>query len=266
MGLGYGNSMGRGMGAPRGRGRGGYQGNNDYTPQNDNIVATTTQPDSPEKTAPAPVAPVSQSGNNVQVVTTQSVPSQPPQQQAPPSQAAPIQSNQSMGRDGPRTFRGRGSGFRGSGFRGRGSFNQGSMPPRQQFDTRQPSNLTPALPPKMNRYDQQQGSMPPKRGRYESSPYMGSRSMTQNQAPPAMANQHHQGYNSVPPHGSTGYQDQSQYGVDQYQHSSYNSGMQSQSTYPANGGYNQSYGTHNSQLGYQSESYDHSSASYQDYG
>lgn len=169
-----------------------------------------------------------------------------------------------MGRDAPRGFgRPRGFGGRGS-FRGRGSFNQGSMPPRQQFDTRQPSNLTPTMPPKMNRYDQQQGSMPPKRGRYDS-PYMGNRSMTQSQAPPPMANTHHQGYNSVPSHGSTGYQDQSQYGVDQYQHSGYNSSVPSQGAYSTNGSYNQSYGAPSSQMSYQSESYDHSGTGY-DYG
>jgi hypothetical protein len=84
----------------------------------------------------------------------------------------------------------------GFGGRGRGGgFNQ-NMPPRQQFDTRQPSNLAQTMPPKMNRYDQQ-GSMPPKRGRYDSGPYMGNRNMT-NQPPP-MASQHHQSsYNSVP--------------------------------------------------------------------
>lgn len=66
-------------------------------------------------------------------------------------------------------------------------------------------------------------------------------------------------------HGASGYQDQSQY-VDQYQHGGYNSGVQSQGTYSANGGYNQSYGAQNSQLGYQqSGEYDHSSTGYQDY-
>lgn len=269
MGLGYSNNMrGMGNGGPR-RGRGGYQGNNDFAPQNDNIVAATTQSESPEKTAPTPVTPVSQSGNNVQVVTTQPAPSQTPQQASSQPQSSSIQSNQSMGRDAPRGFgRGRGFSSRGSSFRGRGGFNQDRMPPRQQFDTRQPSNLTPALPPKMSRYDQQQGSLPPKRGRYGDSPYMGNRSMTQNQAPPPMASQHHQSYNNVPPHGNSGYQDQSQYGVDQYQHSGYNSGMQQSHTgaYSANGGYNQSYSTPNSAVSYSQSEYDHSSASYQDYG
>lgn len=65
-------------------------------------------------------------------------------------------------------------------------------------------------------------------------------------------------------HNASGYQDQTQY-VDQYQHSGYNSSMQSQGAYSANGGYNQSYpGAPNSQMGYQSE-YDHNSTSYQDY-
>lgn len=120
--------------------------------------------------------------------------------QGPPSQSAPIQSNSSMGN----SLSSRGSGFRGRGFGSRGGFNSRgrgggfnqSMPPRQQFDTRQPSNLTQTMPPK--RYDQQ-GSMPPKRGRYDSGPYMGTRNMPPNQPPPPMTPQHHQSsYNSMP--------------------------------------------------------------------
>lgn len=54
--------------------------------------------------------------------------------------------------------------------------------------------------------------------------------------------------------------------MDQYQqHGGYNSGVQSQGAYSANGGYNQSYGAQNSQLGYQQSEYDHSSTGYQDY-
>lgn len=194
MGLGYMN-----RGGPRGRGRGGYQNSNsefNQAPQNDNVVAVpasngTEGSEKPVSTAP-PVT--TQSGNNVQVVTTG--PAAPIQQapQGPQSQpSAPIQTNQTISRgSGHRMGRGFSS-QRGFGSRGRG-FNQ-SMPPRQQFDTRQPSNLTQTMP-KMSRYEQQ-GSMPPKRGRYDSGPYMGNRNMPQNQPPP-MAPQHHNSYSSMP--------------------------------------------------------------------
>lgn len=199
MGLGYIN-----RGGPRGRGRGGYGNNSDYNqapPNENNIVATSASSEGTEKPVSAAVPVTTQSGNNVQVVTTG-----PPAQiqqtsQGPPSQSAPIQSNSSMGN----SLSSRGSGFRGRGFGSRGGFNSRgrgggfnqSMPPRQQFDTRQPSNLTQTMPPKMNRYDQQ-GSMPPKRGRYDSGPYMGSRNMPPNQPPP-MTPQHHQSsYSNMP--------------------------------------------------------------------
>lgn len=194
MGLGYMN-----RGGPRGRGRGGYQNsNNDFNqaPPNENIVASSAPTNGEGSEKPVSAPPVTtQSGNNVQVVTT----GPPASSQGPPSQqSAPNQSNQSMGNS-----LSRGSGHRGGprGFSSQRGFSRGrgfnsSMPPRQQFDTRQPSNLTQTMPPKMSRYDQQ-GSMPPKRGRYDSGPYMGNRNMPPNQPPP-MAPQHHNSYNSMP--------------------------------------------------------------------
>jgi hypothetical protein len=198
MGLGYNNGQGRGMN-PRGRGRGGFQGNQsgDYFPNqqtNENVTVAATENIPAEKPA-ATASPAQQnSGNNVQVVTSpQPINTQPPQS-APPQTPSIQSSSIPPSRGAPR-----GRGFSRGSFsgRGRGNFNQG-MPPRQQFDTRQPSNLTPALPPKMSRYDQ--GSMPPKRGRYDNGPYMGNRGMSQNQPPPPMqSSQHHQGsYNNMP--------------------------------------------------------------------
>jgi hypothetical protein len=212
MGLGYNSQMqgGRGMGS-RGRGRGSFNnqsGGSDYfqqnqsQSQNDNATVQPAQSDNAvteKSSVSANSAPaVTQSGNNVQVVTTGQTPqqSQPVQSQQQQQSSAPIQSS------GPRG----GSGMRGRGFsrgfssRGRGSFNNG--PPRQQFDTRQPSNLTPALPPpsgmKMGRYDQ--GMQPgPKRGRYENGPYMGNRSSN---IPPnpatSMPPSHHQSSYNMP--------------------------------------------------------------------
>lgn len=202
MGLGY---MNRGLRGGRG-GRGGFQNsNNDFNqpPQNDNIVAASTpaiEGSGSEKPVTATPPVTTQSGNNVQVVTTGPTPvqQQPPQQppQGPPqSSSAPIQSNPSMHRGGGGHRMGRGFTQRGFGGRGRG-FNH-NMPPRQQFDTRQPSNLTQTMPPKM-RYDQQSGSMPPKRGRYDNGHgYMGNRNVPPNQPPP-MAPQHHGSYNNMP--------------------------------------------------------------------
>lgn len=209
MGLGY------PRGGPRGgRGRGGFQNSNDFNqapPQNENLVAPPSEgSEKPQSTAPIST----QSGNNVQVVTTGGPPAAsqaPPQQQGggqlQQQSPAPIQSNVSMNNPPPsrggHRMGGRGFGSRGSfgGRGGRGSFGQSMPPPRQQFDTRQPSNLTQTLPPK--RYDQQGSMQPPKRGRYDSGPYMGNRNITPNQPPP-MASQHHhhqQGgsYNSMPP-------------------------------------------------------------------
>lgn len=223
----FGGQMQGNRGAPRGR-RGGFMnqgsGNSDYfqnqqSQQNDNVVTAQPEPEKPT----TPVAPVStQSGNNVQVVTTGSLPqsqqqstpqssvpsSQQPQQQQQQSGPSPAQqsmnnNNSSMPPSSRGSFRG-GRGFsRGSFSRGRGSsFGQSGMMPRQQFDTRQPSNLTPALPPnsgppKMSRYDQPM--QPPKRGRYDSGPYMGSRNVQQNQAPSSMPPQHHQSSYNMPP-------------------------------------------------------------------
>jgi len=222
----FGGQMQGNRGAPRGR-RGGFMnqgsGNSDYfqnqqSQQNDNVVTAQPEPEKPT----TPVAPVStQSGNNVQVVTTgslpqsqqqstpqSSVPSSQPQQQQQQSGPSPAQqsmnnNNSSMPPSSRGSFRG-GRGFsRGSFSRGRGSsFGQSGMMPRQQFDTRQPSNLTPALPPnsgppKMSRYDQPM--QPPKRGRYDSGPYMGSRNVQQNQAPSSMPPQHHQSSYNMPP-------------------------------------------------------------------
>ncbi|KAG5681539.1 hypothetical protein PVAND_010961 [Polypedilum vanderplanki] len=285
MGLGF---QSRG-GSRGGRGRFPSQSGEFFQSQqqpNENVAPVQQEPEKPvvQSNSSAPPANSNTSsggsnatnavvGNNVPVVTTG--PSQTQQTSAPPpSQAAPVSSAPSGNFSSmqPREMRGdmpRGRGFsrgfsRGSFSRGRGNFNQGSMPPRQ-FDTRQPSNLTPALPsgpPKMSRYD---NSIPPKRGRFESNPY-NSRNMSQNQPPP-MAPQHHQSSYNMPQHGApnpSGYQDQTSY-MDQYQHSSssgYNSSIPPQS-YPSNGqSYGQSYSSQNSQMGYQE--YDHN-AGYQDY-
>jgi hypothetical protein len=207
MGLGY------PRGGPRGgRGRGGFQNSNDFNqaPQNENLVAPPSE-GSEKVQSTAPIT--TQSGNNVQVVTTGGPPAaaQPSSQQQGQLQqqsTAPIQSNVSMNNPPPsrghRMDRGRGFGSRGSfgGRGGRGSFGQSMPPPRQQYDTRQPSNLTQTLPPKMSRYDQQGSMQPPKRGRYDSGPYMGNRNITPNQPPPMTSQHHHhqQGsYNSMPP-------------------------------------------------------------------
>jgi hypothetical protein len=202
-----------GLGYPRGgRGRGGFQNSNDFNqgpPPNENLVPTVTAEGSEKVPATTPIT--AQSGNNVQVVTTPAASTQQPSQQQGQLQqqsSAPIQSNVPMNNPPPsrghhRMDRGGRGGFgsRGSfGGRGRGSFGQ-NLPPPRQFDTRQPSNLTQTLPPKMNRYDQQGSMQPPKRGRYDSGPYMGNRNITPNQPPPMASQHHHQqgSYNSMPP-------------------------------------------------------------------
>lgn len=210
--------MGMNPGMNRGTGRGGRfpSGPGRFPSDNNGYFQNQNQS---ENTAPAPVqqpeavatekpiAPVAQSGNNVQVVTsgtTQPAPSQQPPQSTPP------QSNPSMNSSrGTYTPRGRGSfGSRG-GFvsRGRGGYQGQNGPPRQQFDTRQPSNLTPASTNSgfnpIKRGGFQGGPPGAKRGRYDQGPggYSGNRSMPpQNQISSMPPQQHHQNsYNNVPP-------------------------------------------------------------------
>ncbi|CAO1402106.1 unnamed protein product [Diamesa hyperborea] len=276
MGMGSSRGMNGGsMNGGRGSGRGRYPSSGpsqDYfsapsqssaPPNNNNQQPTplSSQPENvnPEKNITSP-SPVPQT-NNVQVVSGNQ---QQQQQQQPTSQSPSSNPSMSSSRGAPRG-RGNLSAPRGMG-RGRGSFSQG--PPRQSFDTRQPSNLTPTTtvaPIKRGGY---QGNMagPPKRGRYDQGPmsgngggnggrYMGG------QQPQAS---HHQqnSYNNVPAHSS--YQDHSQYNADQYAHSGYNnSSMPPQNNY-ANNGYGQSYGNNTQQMGYQSTEYD-ASGGYQDY-
>lgn len=186
-------------------------GNGYFNSQNQSESNTTPAPVAqPEPVAEKPIAPVTQSSNNVQVVTsgqTQPAPAQQPTSQtAPPAQSNPPMNSSSRGSYTPR---GRGSfGSSRGGFvsRGRGYQGQGG-PPRQQFDTRQPSNLTPASTNTFNPIKRggPYGGGPPgaKRGRYDQGPggYSGSRSMPpQNQISSMPPQQHHQNsYNSVPP-------------------------------------------------------------------
>jgi hypothetical protein len=181
--------------------------NNQNQNENNPAPAPVAQP---EPVAEKPIAPVTQSSNNVQVVT--SGPTQPAPTSQPPSQAAPAQSNPPMNNSsrGSYTPRGRGSfGSSRGGFVGRGRGYQGQGPPRQQFDTRQPSNLTPASTNTFNpikrggHYSSGPGGPGAKRGRYDQGPggYSGNRSMPpQNQISSMPPQQHHQNsYNSVPP-------------------------------------------------------------------
>ena len=134
----------------------------------------------------------------------------PPAQQQQPAPVAPIQtSNPPMNSSrGSYVPRGRGSFISRGGFggRGRGGYQGQNGPPRQSFDTRQPSNLTPAStntgynPIKRGGF---QGPPGAKRGRYDQGPggYGGNRSMPpQNQISSIPPQQHHQNsYNNVPP-------------------------------------------------------------------
>lgn len=208
--------MGMNPGMNRGSGRGRFPSGPGRFPSDNGYFQNQNQN---ENTPPAPVqqpeavvtekpiTPVTQSGNNVQVVTSGTTQPAPTQQT---TQATPPQSNPSMNSSrGSYTPRGRGSfGTRGSYVsRGRGYGGQNG-PPRQQFDTRQPSNLTPATPNSgfnpIKRGGFQGG--PPqgaKRGRYDQGPggYSGNRSMPpQNQISSMPPQQHHQNsYNNVPP-------------------------------------------------------------------
>ncbi|CRK97838.1 CLUMA_CG011214, isoform A [Clunio marinus] len=272
--------MGMNPGMNRGSGRGRFPSGPRYSSEGNGYYQNQTQAENPPAapvqqpeavTTEKPITPVTQSTNNVQVVTTGQTPTTPAPQQP---QAAPVQTNPTINSSrGTYTPRGRGSfGSRG-GFmgRGRGGYQGQGGPPRQQFDTRQPSNLTPAStntgynPIKRGGY---QGPPGAKRGRYDQGPggYAGSRSMApQNQISSMPPQQHHQSsYNNVPPHGGS-YQDHSSQYVDQYQNSGYNS-MPQQSGYTSNG-YGQSYGHSAAPVTYDTQtSYDHTANSgYTDY-
>lgn len=185
-------------------GGGGYFQNQN---QNENNSAPAPVQQSEPVAAEKPITPITPSSNNVQVVT--SGPAQPsPAQQS--SQPAPVQSNPPMNSSrGSFTPRGRGSFGSSRGFvpRGRGSYQGQNGIPRQQFDTRQPSNLTPAStntggynPIKRGGFNGPPGA---KRGRYDQGPgsYAGNRNMPpQNQISSMPPQQHHQNYNNnVPP-------------------------------------------------------------------
>lgn len=213
MGMNPGMNRGSGRGRfPSGPGRFSSEGNGYFNNQNQSENSTPAPVQQPEQpvVAEKPITPVTQSSNNVQVVTSGQTQPAPTQQ---PSQTTPVQSNPPMNNSrGGGTFTPRGR----SSFSSRGSFiSRGSRggyqgqggPPRQQFDTRQPSNLTPAStntgfnPIKRGGF---QGPPGAKRGRYDQGPggYAGNRSMPpQNQIssmPPQQ--QHHQNsYNNVPP-------------------------------------------------------------------
>lgn len=156
--------------------------------------------------AEKPIAAATPSNNVVQVVTSGQT--QPPSS-VQPSQTSLPQSNPPMNNSRvPFTPRGRGSfNSRGSFInRGRGGYQGQNGPPRQQFDTRQPSNLTPAStnsgfnPVKRGGFNQ--GPPGAKRGRYDQGPsgYAGNRNTPhQSQISSMPPQQHHQTYNSVPP-------------------------------------------------------------------
>lgn len=178
--------------------------NNQNQSENNSAPAPVSQP---EPVTEKPITPVTQSSNNVQVVTSGQT--QPPPAAQQPSSAPTTQSNPPMSSSrGSFVPRGRGS-FSSSrgGFVSRGRGYQGqSGPPRQQFDTRQPSNLTPASTNTFNpikRGGPYNGPPGAKRGRYDQGPggYAGNRSMPpQNQISSMPPQQHHQNsYNSVPP-------------------------------------------------------------------
>lgn len=204
--------MNRGSGRgrfPSGPGRFPSDSNGYFQNQNQNENSTPAPAAQPEPVAAEkPITPVTQSSNNVQVVTSGQTQPSPAQQ---PSQTTPTPTNNSSMNSSRGSFvpRGRGSfNSRGSfGSRGRGSYQGGQGgPPRQQFDTRQPSNLTPAStntgfnPIKRGGF---QGPPGAKRGRYDQGPggYAGNRSMPpQNQISSMPPQQHHQNsYNNVPP-------------------------------------------------------------------
>lgn len=211
MGMNPGMNRGSGRGRfPSGPGRFPSESNGYFQNQNQNENTTPTPVQQPEAvTTEKPITPVTQSSNNVQVVTSGQTQPAPAQQ---PSQTAPAQTNPPMVNSrGGGTFNSRGRGSfssRGSFVsRGRGGYQGQSGPPRQQFDTRQPSNLTPASPNTgfnpIKRGGFQGGPPGAKRGRYDQGPggYAGSRNMPpQNQISSMPPQQHHQNsYNNVPP-------------------------------------------------------------------
>lgn len=207
--------MGMNLGMNRGRGdRGRFPSAPGRFPSDNGYFQNQSQSENPAPAsvqqpeavvAEKPVAPVAQSGNNVQVVTSGTTQAAPAQQ---PSQTTPPQSNPSMNSSrGTYTPRGRGTfGSRG-GFISRGRGYQGQNgPPRQQFDTRQPSNLTPASTNSgfnpIKRGGFQGGPPGAKRGRYDQGPggYSSNRSMPPQNQISSMPPQHHQNsYNNVPP-------------------------------------------------------------------
>ena len=206
MGMNPGMNRGAGRGRfPSGPGRFPSESNGYFQNQNQNENSAPAPVQQTENVpAEKPITPVTQSSNNVQVVT--SGPTQPAPTQQPP-QTTPTSNPPMNNSRGSFTPRGRSSfGSRG-GFvsRGRGGYQGQNGPPRQQFDTRQPSNLTPAStnagynPIKRGGF---QGPPGAKRGRYDQGPggYTGNRMPPQNQISSMPPQQHHQNsYNNVPP-------------------------------------------------------------------
>lgn len=206
-GLNRGSSRGR---FPSGPGRFPSEGGNGYFQSQNQSENAAPAPIQQSETASTekPITPVAQS-NNVQVVTsgqTQPVVAQQ-QPQTTPTQTSNPPLNNSRG-GGSFTPRGRGSfGSRGFISRGRGGYQGQGGPPRQQFDTRQPSNLTPATtnagynPIKRGGFQGPPGG-PPKRGRYDQGPGgYGNRSLApqgQLSSMPPQQHHHHNSYNNVP--------------------------------------------------------------------
>lgn len=285
------------MGGNMQNGRGG-SGRGRYPPPQQQQPPQQQPPQSVAPSGPPQNQPVSQPPSNQDMKPVSEKPaqvpsSQPPQQQKPPPQQnssasnnvvvsqsqPPMQSQnsghpmQQGGRGGPRG-RGMMSGRGGMG-RGRGGYNSMQGPPRQQFDTRQPSNTTTVTP--IKRGGMHNGPPGPKRGRFEQGPPsrqgMAPKPHYMN-PPPSQIPPHANSYNNVQPqmHGAS-YQDPNQHSqyMDQYSHSGgYNAPMPppQQSSYMSNNGYQNSYGSGAaSQMSYsQSTEYDHTaSGGYQDY-
>jgi hypothetical protein len=242
-------------------------------PQNQQV----SQPPSSQEIKPVSEKPV-------QAPQPQAAPQQkPPQQNTPApnnvvvSQSQPPMQNQNPGHPGMQGSRGgpRGRGMmagRGGMGRGRGGYNSMQGPPRQQFDTRQPSNTTTVTP--IKRGGMYNGPPGPKRGRFEQGPpsRQGMPPKPHYMNPPPSQIPHANSYGNVqPPMHNAGYQDPNQHSqfVDQYSHSGYSAPMPApqQSSYMPNNGYQNSYGNGAaSQMGYsQTTEYDHSASGYQDY-
>lgn len=211
MGMNPGMNRGSGRGRfPSGPGRFQSESNGYFQNQNqsENSTPAPVQQQPEAVVTEKPITPVTQSSNNVQVVTSgQTQPTPAPQ--AAQVSPAPVNSSMNNSRGGGSYVpRGRGSFQSRGGFvpRGRGGYQGQGGPPRQQFDTRQPSNLTPAStntgfnPIKRGGFSGPPGA---KRGRYDQGPggYAGNRSMPpQNQISSMPPQQHHQSsYNNVPP-------------------------------------------------------------------